>query len=118
MLDQDEIAHVPLFTVPGMLTASKRTSWRNYIMAIAEATANVFTDEKFTNTNLKKRFASNPGKFIVAVGDLTPEGFRFARAGRFDKWLGNADRWTTECTLQKLETALRQQIRKFRNSTS
>jgi len=111
---QHEIGHLPLWDSRYMLSASKRTSHRNETRALNTAIANVLTDERLANFNLRKRLEQQGDDFRVDLADLNPEGFEFSSSG-FQRWLENQDRWTTERTASKLEAALRREVKKFRN---
>jgi hypothetical protein len=108
---QSEVGHLPLLDVAFMLAASKRMSWRKGTMALAEATANVFTDEGLAAVDLRARFGEQRERFRVTLGELTVEGFAFAHTAEgYDRFLGKTDRWTTERTVEKLEAALRKEL--------
>ena len=77
---------LPLFDVPYMLAASKRLSHRRSMLAMAEAIANVFTDEGFTTVDLRARFASQGPAFKAMLSELTAEGSSFYSARFFDCW--------------------------------
>ena len=98
---------LPLFfDVPYMFAASKRLSHRRTMLAMAEAIANVFTDERFSTVELRARFASRGPAFKAMLSELTSEGSSFYSA-RFFNWLGKTNSWTTQPrTREKLESVI------------
>jgi len=60
---------LPLFDVPFMLAASKRLSYRQGILARAEAIANVFTDERLSAVDLRARFISQGPAFKAMLSE-------------------------------------------------
>ena len=111
--EQAKIAHLSLFNLPYMLKACPDADYRRDTFAIVEATANVLTDEHLSVSDLRARFASDGERFTVALGDLTPEGFEFARNG-YQKWLKKTDRWKGERSVVKLEAALQKEVQAHR----
>lgn len=109
------VPDLPVFDVPAMLTASKRLSYRRGTLAIAEAVAIVFTDERLSAVDLRARFAARGAAFRATMSELTPEGSSFYEA-RFFEWLGKTDRWTTEQTPEKLEASLRKEVAAYRRT--
>ncbi len=108
---------LPLFDVPLMLTASKRLSYRRDMLAIAEAIANVFTEERLSAVDLRARFLADGAAFRAMLSELTPTGSSFYSA-RFDAWLGKIDRWTTERTAEKLAASLRKELAAHRRASA
>ena len=115
MPSQAELRDVPVLNIASLLASSKRTSHRKECYAIAQSTANVFTDECLSTSDLRVRLLEVGEKFRITVGDLTPEGFDFVM-NRWNRWLANTDRWTTERTVLKLENSLRKQVTAFRRT--
>ena len=115
--EQTKIAHLPLFDLAYMVKACPDEDHRRDMFALAEATANVLTDERLATGDLRARFASAGEKFKVTIGDLTAEGFAFARK-RYQRWLSNTDRWKDGRPLPKLEAALRRQIAAHRRASA
>ena len=112
----DKSGNFAIFDVAAMLTASKRRSHRQATLLTAEATANIFTDEHLSHSDLRARFMEKDDQFVISGNDLTDEGLAFARAG-YQNWLANASRWTTARSLPKLEDALRKQVAAFRRAS-
>jgi hypothetical protein len=112
MKSQAEIAHLPFWDVPIMLSASKNRSYRESQLLVAEAIATVFTERGFAAWDWAEQFRIKPEEFRVRLGDLTPDGFAFAPG--FHGWLKKIDRWTTPKTLERLKTSLMEQIDDYR----
>jgi hypothetical protein len=115
--EQAKIAHLSLFDLAYMLKACPDEAYRRDMFALAEATANVLTDERLAIGDLRTRFASDGEQFKVTIGDLTAEGFAFARKG-YQRWLANTDRWKDGRPLPKLEAALRKQVAAHRRASA
>jgi hypothetical protein len=108
---------LPLFDVPFMLSASKRLSYRRSTLAMAEAIANVFTDEGLSAVDLRARLIAQGPAFKAMLSELAPEGISFHRAS-FHAWLRKTDRWTTERTIEKLEASLRKEVAAHRAASA
>lgn len=113
--DRAKLDHLPLYDVPFMLGASKRTSWKARVLMQAQATAEVLSDQGLTKHSLIERFDASPESFKVLIGELTDPGVAFARK-HYQRWLANSDRWEGEVTLSKFKKALEAQCVKFRAS--
>lgn len=115
--EQAKLARLSLFDLAYMLKACPDEDYRRDTFALAEATANVLTDEGLTIHDLRGRFTSDGEHFSVTIGDLTAEGFAFARKG-YQRCLANTDRWKGGRTLPKLEAALKKQVAAHRRATA
>jgi len=113
---QTDLANLPLFDLGFMLTASKRSDYRRNMFALAEAIANVLTDEQLVTVDLRSRFAEKKEHFRVTIGELVPEAASFALS--YHGWLKKIDRWKTERTVAKLEQSLRETVAAYRKSSS
>ena len=113
--EQGKVAHLSLYNLAYMLKSCPDEACRRDMTALAEATANVLTDERLATADLRARFASDGEQFKVTLGDLTADGFAFARKG-YQRWLVSTDRWRGGRPLAKLEAALRKQVAAHREA--
>jgi hypothetical protein len=111
-MEKSKIDHLPLFDVQFFFGASKNKGYRSRTLMCAHAIADVFTEQGVSKVNLTERFSSSPETFKVSIGDLTDEGFEFART-HYQRWLANSDRWKGEKTYEKFRSTLSSQWAKF-----
>jgi hypothetical protein len=118
MQTQAELAELPFWDLPFMLSSSKRHGFRESHLLVAEAIASVFTEQGFATSDWTVQFRATPETFRVRLGDLTPDGFAFARSSFFHNWLKKIDRWTTPANLERLSTSLTEQIVEHRSKST
>jgi hypothetical protein len=116
MKPQAEVAHAVFYDVQVMLAATKRRSYREFHLLLAEAIATTFTERGFTTSDWSAQFRAQPETFRVRIGDLSPAGYAFGSA--FHAWLTKISRWTTPSTLERLRTSLTEHIDQYQNKSA
>ena len=114
MKSQKEIGHLPFWDVPFMLAASKRQTYRQSQLLIAEAIATVFTEQELVRQDWVATFRKSPNTFRPLLAELTAEGFAFAHVG-FRRWLKEIERQTTPYSLSSLTEMLVGEVNQSRN---
>ncbi len=107
-----DVDHLALFDAAFLLACSKNSDYRSRVLLRARATAEVFVEHGLSSVDLAERYAQSPETFRVSLGELTDEGFEFARA-HYQRWLANSDRWQGEVGIERLKQSLELQWRKF-----
>ena len=112
MTTRQEIAHKQFYSLPAVLAASKKYSWRQSALTEARAVARFFSEEKLCVDDLLTRFDLKPEDFVIRFGDFTDEGLEFIRA-YFSKWENNVARWNYEPTEEQYMAGLKRLYVKY-----
>jgi hypothetical protein len=105
-MDQNKFNELSLLSVPLQVRANPES--RNHTLMLAQAAAEVLTEQQLSHSDLVERYRSSPDEFAIKLGDLTEQGLAFARTG-FQRWLANTDRATGAPSVQKFRLAFQKQ---------
>lgn len=105
-MEQNKLNTLSLLSVPLHLRADPES--RTHILMLAQAAAEMLSEQQLSHSDLVARYRSSPDEFSIKLGDLTEQGLAFARTG-FQRWLANTDRASGDPSVQKFKLALQQQ---------
>ena len=91
-----------VYTLPGLLSASKRTDYREKCRAQAQSLLRFIVDNKLNDAVLPSLATDD---FVIKASDLTADGLNVMREG-LRKWVATQDRGGLASEMKILDAAL------------